>query len=256
MRAALRYAFSPPALPMARLPRLSPVDVPVHVLQRGNNRQLVFRGDDDYAFYLDTLRMAAREHDFAIHAFALMPNHVHLVGTPKVAESLSRTLQAVGRRYTRYFNAAAQRSGTLWEGRFRSTVLDPAEWVLPMLLYVESNAVRGGFVATPEEDRWSTYRHHVGIQSIPWVSDHYCYWRLGNTPFERQSRYRTLWHEGLGSDQIAKIRQHVHSGWPLGNDAFLATLARTGGRRVAPLPKGRPPRQAAEPEAEDTTSAR
>ena len=87
MRAALRYAFSPPALPMARLPRLSPVDVPVHVLQRGNNRQLVFRGDDDYAFYLDTLRMAAREHDFAIHAFALMPNHVHLVGTPKVAES-------------------------------------------------------------------------------------------------------------------------------------------------------------------------
>ncbi|MCL6467300.1 MAG: transposase, partial [Ralstonia sp.] len=114
---------------MARLPRLSPIDVPVHVLQRGNNRQTVFRGDDDYAFYLDTLRMAAREHDFAIHGFSLMPNHVHLVGTPKVAESLSRTLQAVGRRYTRYFNAAADRSGTLWEGRFRSTVLDPAEWV-------------------------------------------------------------------------------------------------------------------------------
>jgi len=231
---------------MARLPRLSPVDVPVHVLQRGNNRQAVFHGDDDYAFYLDTLRMAAREHDFAIHAFSLMPNHVHLVGTPKVADSLSRTLQAVGRRYTRYFNAAASRSGTLWEGRFRSTVLDPAEWVLPMMLYVESNAVRAGLVTTSEEDRWSTYRHHVGIQSIPWVSDHYCYWRLGNTPFERQSRYRALWHEGLGSDQLEKIRQHVHSGWPLGSDAFLATLARTGGRRVAPLPKGRPARQFAE----------
>lgn len=181
---------------MARLPRLSPIDSPVHVLQRGNNRQAVFRADEDYAFYLDTLRMAAREHDFAIHAFALMPNHVHLVGTPKVADSLSRTLQAVGRRYTRYFNAAAGRSGTLWEGRFRSTVLDPAEWVLPMILYVEGNAVRAGLAVTPEEGRWSTYRHHVGIQSIPWVSDHYCYWRLGNTPFERQSRYRTLWHEG------------------------------------------------------------
>lgn len=89
---------------------------PVHVLQRGNNRQAVFRADEDYAFYLDTLRMAAREHDFAIHAFALMPNHVHLVGTPKAADSLSRTLQAVGRRYTRYFNAAAGRSGTLWRG--------------------------------------------------------------------------------------------------------------------------------------------
>lgn len=235
---------------MARLPRLSPIDVPVHVLQRGNNRQTVFRGDDDYAFYLDTLRMAAREHDFAIHGFSLMPNHVHLVGTPKVADSLSRTLQAVGRRYTRYFNAAADRSGTLWEGRFRSTVLDPAEWVLPILLYVESNAVRAGLVSTPEEDRWSTYRHHVGIQSIPWVSDHFCYWRLGNTPFERQSRYRTLWHEGFGSDQFAQIRQHVHSGWPLGNEAFLATLARTGGRRVAPLPKGRPPRQTTAVEAE------
>ena len=129
---------------MARLPRLSPIDVPVHVLQRGNNRQAVFRTDEDYAFYLDTLRMAAREHDFAIHAFSLMPNHVHLVGTPKVVDSLSRTLQAVGRRYTRYFNGAADRSGTLWEGRFRSTVLDPAEWVLPMLLYVGPKPDRGG----------------------------------------------------------------------------------------------------------------
>ncbi|CAJ0799449.1 hypothetical protein LMG7141_03677 [Ralstonia condita] len=240
---------------MARLPRLSPVDVPVHVLQRGNNRQTVFRTDEDYVFYLDTLRMAAREHDFAIHAFALMPNHVHLVGTPKAPDSLSRTLQAVGRRYTRYFNAAAERSGTLWEGRFRSTVLDPSEWVLPMQLYVESNAVRAGLAATPEEDRWSTYRHHAGIQSIPWVSDHYCYWRLGNTPFERQSRYRALWHEGLGPDQLTQIRQHVHSGWPLGGEAFLATLARMGGRRVAPLPKGRPPRRTEESGRQRNTEA-
>lgn len=227
---------------MARLPRFSPTGLPAHVLQRGNNRQPIFQGPDDYAEYLDCLRMAARDHDLAIHAYALRPNHVHLVATPKGPDALSLVMQAVGRRYARYFNRVASRTGTLWEGRFRSAVLEPDAWLLPAMLYAESNAVRAGECATPELDRWSSYRHHAGIEASPLVSDHSLYWALGNTPFERQSNYRTLTAEGLSGKTLATLQQHAHSGWPLGDEAFLAQLGRQGARRVQPLPKGRPKR--------------
>ncbi|TPQ28596.1 transposase [Cupriavidus pinatubonensis] len=229
---------------MARLPRFSPADLPALVLQRGNNRQPVFLGPDDYLHYLDSLRMAAREHDLAIHAYGLRPNHIHLVATPRGADSLSLTMQAVGRRYARYFNRTANRTGTLWEGRFRSAVFDPAEWMLPAMLYAEGNAMRAGEVMTPEADRWSSYRHHVGIEASALVSDHSAYWELGNTPFERQSNYRTLSNEGLSGRTLATLRKHAHSGWPLGGDGFLAQLERQATRRVQPLPKGRPKREA------------
>jgi len=230
---------------MARLPRFSPTGLPALVLQRGNNRQPVFLGPDDYVHYLDCLRMAAREHDLAIHAYALRPNHVHLVATPRQADSLSLTMQAVGRRYARYFNRAAGRTGTLWDGRFRSAVFDPAQWLLPAMLYVEGNAMRAGEVAQPETDRWSSYRHHAGIEASPFVSDHSVYWALGNTPFERQSNYRAVAAEGLSPAALATLRSHAHSGWPLGDAAFLAQLERQGTRRVQPLPKGRPPGRSA-----------
>jgi putative transposase len=241
---------------MARLPRFSPAGLPALVLQRGNNRQPVFLGPDDYLHYLDSLRMAAREYDVAIHAYGLRPNHIHLVATPRGPDSLSLTMQAVGRRYARYFNRTAGRTGTLWEGRFRSAVFDPADWMLPALLYTEGNAMRAGEVMTPEADRWSSHRHHVGIEASALVSDHSAYWGLGNTPFERQSNYRSLSNEGLSGRTLATLRKHAHSGWPLGGEAFLAQLERQGARRVQPLPKGRPKReQSAEPSQEDASVA-
>ncbi len=182
------------------------------MLQRGNNRQPVFLAPDDYLHYLDSLRMAAREHDLAIHAYGLRPNHIHLVATPRGPDSLSLTMQAIGRRYARYFNRTAGRTGTLWEGRFRSAVFDPAEWMLPAMLYVEGNAVRAGETVTPEADRWSSYRHHVGIEASALVSDHSAYWELGNTPFERQSNYQSLSNEGLSGRTLAVLRKHAHSG--------------------------------------------
>lgn len=230
---------------MARLPRLQVAGVPVHVLLRGNNRQPVFFADDDYALYLDCLRMAAREHDFAVHGFALMPNHIHLIGTPRQADSLSRTMQAVGRRYTRHVNLTVGRSGTLWEGRFRSTLFDPTQYLLPLLCYIETNPVRVGMVMTPDHYRWSSYRHHAGIESIPWVSDHSAYWVLGNTPFERQLHFREYCDEGLIGVVMETLRAHVHSGWPLGNDAFLAQIGRNTERRLTPLARGRPSGRAA-----------
>jgi len=233
---------------MARLPRFSPAGLPALVLQRGNNRQAVFLTADDYLHYLDCLRMAAREHELAVHAYALRPNHVHLVATPRHADSLSLAMQAIGRRYARHFNRAAGRSGTLWEGRFRSAVFEPAAWMLPAMLYVEGNAVRAGEVASPEADRWSSYRHHAGIEASPFVSDHSAYWDLGNTPFERQSNYRALSAEGLSGSQLATLRKHAHSGWPLGDAAFMTQLERHAPRRIQPLPKGRPKRREVTPE--------
>ncbi|SDD67974.1 putative transposase [Cupriavidus sp. YR651] len=227
---------------MARLPRFSPAGLPALVLQRGNNRQPVFLGAEDYLHYLDCLRMAAREHELAVHAYALRPNHIHLVATPKTPDSLSLAMQAVGRRYARHFNRVANRTGTLWEGRFRSAVFEPEAWMLPALLYVEGNAMRAGDVMTPEADRWSSYRHHAGIEASPLVSDHSAYWDLGNTPFERQSNYRALTAEGLSGKTLAMLRKHAHSGWPLGDAAFLTQLERHATRRIQPLPKGRPKR--------------
>ncbi len=232
---------------MARLPRFSPPDLPALVLQRGNNRQPVFLGAEDYLHYLDCLRMAAREHELAIHAYVLRPNHIHLVATPKGPDSMSLTMQAVGRRYARHFNRVANRTGTLWEGRFRSAVIEPEAWLLPAMLYVEGNAVRAGEVVTPEADPWSSYRHHTGIEASPIVSDHSAYWGLGNTPFERQSNYRALMAEGLSGKTLAMLQKHAHSGWPLGSDAFKTRLERHATRRIQPLPKGRP-RKPANPE--------
>jgi putative transposase len=226
---------------MARLPRLQVAGIPVHVLLRGNNRQPVFYVEDDYHLYLDTLRMAAREFDFSVHAFSLMPTHIHLVGTPRQADSLSKAMQAVGRRYTRHFNLSNDRTGTLWEGRFRSMLFEPVHYLLPLMCYVDTNAVRTGIVFSPEQYRWSTFKHHAGIESIPWVSDHSDYWALGNTPFERQMRYREYCDAGLSTSAIEQIRAHVHSGWPLGDSTFLQRLGRTTERRVSPLAKGRPP---------------
>lgn len=239
---------------MARLPRFSPAGLPALVLQRGNNRQPVFLGPDDYLHYLDCLRMAAREHELAVHAYALRPNHIHLVATPKGPDSLSLAMQAVGRRYARHFNRVASRTGTLWEGRFRSAVIEPETWLLPAMLYIEGNALRAGEVMTPDADRWSSFRHHAGIEASPLVSDHSVYWELGNTPFERQMNYRTLTAEGLSGNTLATLRKHAHSGWPLGSDAFLAQLERHAMRRVQPLPKGRP-RRATDDDAEEAAAS-
>jgi putative transposase len=126
--------------------------------------------------------------------------------------------------------------------------------MLPAMLYAEGNAMRAGEVMTPEADRWSSYRHHVGIEASALVSDHSAYWELGNTPFERQSNYRTLSNEGLSGRTLATLRKHAHSGWPLGGDGFLSQLERQATRRVQPLPKGRPKREAGAEAAEPDES--
>lgn len=218
---------------MARLPRIAAAGFPHHVIQRGNDRQAVFREEADYARYVAWLRDAATAHGLAVHAYVLMPNHIHLLVTPPTDSALSRAMQSLGRRYVRWFNDKYGRTGTLWEGRFRSAPIDADRYLLACCRYIELNPVRAGMVASPELYRWSSYAHHAGVRVDPLVTDHPLVWALGNTPFERQLAYRGLFDVDLPPDTLQSIRSATHRGRALGisgEDAKVSAEARPRGR--------------------------
>lgn len=225
---------------MARLPRLYLPGLPQHVIQRGNNQSLIMRDDDDAARLIDALREAARAYGVAIHAYVVMPNHFHLLATPSDEKSLSRALQAIGRRYVSGFNRRHARSGTLWEGRFRSTVIEPERYLLPCMRYIETNPLRSGIVADAAGWKHSSYHSHVGTRHDPLVSDHSLYWSLGNTPFERQAAYKALFDEGLAMTDVEAISNATQFGWVLGAPEFIASMGRSTERRLKQAARGRP----------------
>lgn len=219
---------------MARLPRLAAAGLPHHVIQRGNDRQPVFREDADYARYRGWLREVAATHGLALHAYVLMPNHVHLLVTPPTDAALSKAMQSLGRRYVRWFNDKYRRTGTLWEGRFRSTVIDADRYLLACSRYIELNPVRAGIVDAPQLYRWSSYAHHAGVLVDPLVTDHPLVWALGNTPFERQLAYRRLFEVDLAPELVQSIRSATNRGRALG-------VSSDGGNTLTqPRPRGRP----------------
>jgi putative transposase len=173
-----------------------------------------------------------------------MDNHVHLVCTPSRDESLSATMQALGRRYVRWFNRRHGRTGTLWEGRFRSSLIEADRYLLACQRYVEMNPVRAGRVATPAAWPWSSHRHHVGLAVDPLVRTHPTVWALGNTPFDRESNYRRLFEEPASGSESAWIGERVASGRPLASDHFQQKLEDTKGMRLLPRQVGRPRRAA------------
>jgi putative transposase len=225
---------------MARLPRFFAQGEVQHVIQRGNNREPTFASDDDYAFYLDCLLRASEAHELTIHAYVLMTNHVHLLASPAHEQSLPKTLQSVGRRYVQYFNYTYQRSGTLWEGRYRATVVEAERYLLTCMRYIELNPVRAGMVEHPADHPWSSYRVNGQGESDPLVSPHQVYRGLGRSDEDRQSAYRQLFRAQVAKDDLEAIRESTHKGWVLGNDRFRAKIERLSGRRASPLPKGRP----------------
>lgn len=225
---------------MARLPRLTAPGLPHHLIQRGNNRQAIFVDEFDCLRYLDDLAELAKVHGLAIHAYVLMPNHVHLLATPARRETLPRLMQALGRRYVRSFNDRHRRTGTLWEGRYRSTVVETDRYLLACMRYVELNPMRAGLVDDPAAYRWSSYAHHVGLRVDPLLAEHAVYWGLGNTPFERQGAYRRLFADDLEPGEVEAIRYATHHGWALGARAFATRVAEGAGRRASPRPAGRP----------------
>jgi putative transposase len=225
---------------MARLPRSKVAGFPHHVIQRGNNRQPVFADVADYQRYLYLLHEISADQGVALHAYVLMTNHVHLLATPDADEGISRFMQALGRRYVRWFNDRHQRTGTLWEGRFRSTVVAADRYLLACMRYIELNPVRAGLVAAPEEYRWSSNAHHVGRIVDPLITDHALFWALGNTPFERQSAYQRLFETPLASDDLEQIRRGTNRGWALTTHGQIDALQRNRPEFPVPRPRGRP----------------
>jgi putative transposase len=229
---------------MARLPRLTLPGHPHHVIHRGNNRQAVFVDRQDREMLLEVLAEQARVHEVAVHAYVLMDNHFHLLATPRTAEGLSLLMQALGRRYVRAFNQRHGRTGTLWEGRYRSTVLDPARYLLACMAYIDLNPVRWGLVADPAEYPWSSHAHALGLRPDRLVTPHALYWALGNTPFAREAAYAALVQAGLPEQECRRITDATLSGWALGDADFAAALQSQTERRVTKAQAGRPRKRA------------
>lgn len=228
---------------MARLPRLVIPHQPHHIIQRGNNRQTIFKDADDYTIFLRWVRDAAKEFKVAIHAYVLMQNHIHLLASPSDANGMSRMMQWVGRQYVPYFNKKYGRTGTLWEGRFRATVIDSERYFLACSRYIELNPVRSGLVSDATDYQWSSYAHHAGIKSDPMITDHALYWSLGNTPFDREIAYRAIVSEGAPIDEVEAITAATIKGWALGSEKFKEQLGKQTTRRIEPGKRGRPARK-------------
>lgn len=226
---------------MARLPRLSIPGYPHHVIQRGNNRQAIFLGPADYQRMLELLEEHARQHGVAIHAYVLMGDHFHLLATPGDSDGLSRMMQAVGRRYVRYFNDAHGRSGTLWEGRFRSTLIDAQEYLLPCMTYIDLNPVRAGLVPQAQDYAWSSHGHYAGLRTDRMLTPHPLYWQLGNTPFAREAAYAQRIQDGMPAREQQALSDATLAGWALGGPRFLAELQKKTDRRLSKSRPGRPP---------------
>jgi putative transposase len=225
---------------MARLGRYFLPEQPLHVIQRGNDRQAIFFCDEDRVLYLGWLLAAAEEHGCTIHAYVLMTNHVHLLLTPALSHSLPRLMQSLGRRYVRHVNDAHRRTGTLWEGRYRAAPIDSEAYLLACCRYIELNPVRARMVRSPRDYRWSSYRANALGAADPIVRPHALYLTLGRSAAERRESYRALFRERLAEAFIEDLRTATNGGWALGDEAFRRRIAKAAKRRAGPLPKGRP----------------
>jgi len=210
------------------------------VIQRGNNRQAIFISKTDYQTLLDLLVENADKFDVAIHAYVLMSNHFHLLVTPRTADGLPQMMQAVGRRYVRYFNNAQKRSGTLWEGRYKSTLIQGERYLLACMAYIDLNPVRAGLVTQACDYPWSSFRHYTGQRTDKFITPHALLWELGNTPFAREAAYAELVLSGVSAAQQKALTDSALSGWALGEPDFVADLQKRTQRRVAKSSAGRP----------------
>ncbi|MGR9074362.1 MAG: transposase, partial [Gammaproteobacteria bacterium] len=194
-------------------------------------------------FFRDALVEAAEKHGLGIHAYVWMTNHIHLLATPALGHSISKVFQSVGRRYVQYFNVTYRRSGTLWEGRYRATVVDSERYLLTVMRYIDLNPVRAGMVAHPGEYPWSSYHRYAqggsGVDA-DWLTAHEEYHRLGRYEADRQAAYRQLFHTGIANHDLAEIRTCTHKGRALGSERFKEQIEALGKRRAASKGVGRP----------------
>jgi len=233
---------------MPRRARLSLPDIPWHIIQRGNNRSVCFYAGDDYQFYLHHLQKFASKFDCAIHAYVLMTNHVHLLLTPSKSGSAGLMMKHLGQYYVQYINRTYQRTGTLWEGRFRSCLTQTEDYLLACYRYIELNPVRAGMVMKPQDYRWSSYHANGLGKPSAIITPHEEYIRLGRTDADRREAYRALFRAHEGEALTDDIRDATNGNYVLGGRLFQAQIAQALGRRVTRSVAGRP---VAQPQAKD-----
>lgn len=225
---------------MARLPRLTVPGYVHHMIQRGNNRQAIFAEDADYEALLSMLDENARKFAVDLHGYVLMTNHFHLLATPSTPEGLPLLMQAVGRRYVRYFNQRQGRTGTLWEGRYRSTLIEAERHLLACMVYMDLNPVRAGIALAAADYPWSSHRHYVGLRADKLLAPHPLYWSLGNTPFSREAAYAELVRAGIPTPQQQALTDSALRGWALGAPSYVEELQKRTARRLVKGKAGRP----------------
>ena len=225
---------------MPRRPRLELPGLPLHVTQRGVNRCAIFVDNIDRRHFYDLLRDAMVEHDIAVHAYVLMGNHVHLLLTPPAQEALSRAMRNFGQCYVQAFNKRHRRSGTLWQGRFKSCLVDTERYLLTVYRYIELNPVRASMVSLPEHYRWSSVHANLGLIDDPLVTPHPSFLAQDIDPQIRTHAYRTWLREGVGDDELQHIRAHLQQERALGDIKFQAMVEKALGRPVKLRNRGRP----------------
>jgi putative transposase len=225
---------------MARLPRLIVPNQSHYVIQRGLNGLALFCDAGDHEAFLGWLRTAARQYKVAVHAYTLLPGELHLLVTPADPEGLGGMMQWIGRYYVPYYNQKYARAGTLWQGRYKTSVVDAENYLLGCSQYIEFAAVRSGLAGSAADYPWSSYPHHAGIKPDGAVTDHPLYWALGNTPFQREAAYIELAGRGLSGTEVKVIEAAVLKGWPLGSDKYKMDLQNRMKRQVLPAKRGRP----------------
>ena len=225
---------------MPRRARLELPGIPMHITQRGVNRCAIFIDDDDRHHFRRLLRDAAQAQQVAVHAFVLMDNHFHLLLTGERAGDVSLFMRQVGQSYVQAFNARHGRGGTLWQGRFKSCLVDNDRYLLTVIRYIELNPVRAAMVESPDAYRWSSVHTHLGRTRDPLITLHATYHALADTPEGRASAYLAWLREGIDPDDLASIRQHLAQERALGDPRFQRMVAAALSRPVTCRPRGRP----------------
>jgi putative transposase len=225
---------------MARQPRLALPGYPHHVIQRGNNRQSIVLDETDRKMLYSLWLEASQRHKVAVNAYVLLDNHFHMLLTPPSEEAMSLMMQSVGRSYVRYFNKRHNRSGTLWEGRYKSSLVDSEAYLLTCMAYIDLNPVRAGLVELAEHFNWSSYRHLMGQKIDKLVTPHALYWGLGNTPFSREAAYAQFVASGLSASVQKDLTESALKGRVVGRPEFLQSLQKTTQRQILPQKAGRP----------------
>ena len=224
---------------MARLARLCSVVIPQHIIQRGNNRQICFNDDEDFAAYAHWLKEFSDKYHVNIHAWVFMTNHVHLLATPTAPNAVSLMMQSLGKQYLRYYNHTYKRTGTLWEGRYKSCVVQTSEYLLHCYRYIELNPVRAGMVNIPEDYAWSSYAANALGREASLRTPHSEYLNLGHRTEEREQAYRDLFLCHFDSNMLGTIRSAVAKNLALGDERFKVQIEENHKRRVTVLKVGR-----------------